>query len=320
MNPLSKLINPRFPMAAVGLERGSASAVLLQRQRQEFSLRRAATITLPESLLQPSFEEINIINTGELADALAELVTSAGLQKQRRWSVTLPEAATRAVILTLESAPASRGELDEILRWKTERSFGADFDELRVSRDRLSPDASGRPRYLAVGMRLEVLAEYESVFDALGWHTGLILPRHAGEERWLTRTRDGGRAEMDALLISSHAEGFTAVLMRGAQPLIVRSVMCDEEDRADELYRLLLFYRDRVQATDAALPVPRSIERYLVIGSGFSMDKVGEIINETLGTEARALTAPDVGLRLPADDLSFDAIAAPAGLAALAWS
>ncbi len=320
MNPFSKLIDPRFPMAAIGLERGSASAVLLQRQRQQFSLRRAATITLPDSLLHPSFDERNIAEAGELADALAELVTSAGMQRQRRWSVALPEAAARSVILTLESAPASRGELEEVLRWKTERGFGASFDELRVARERLTPDASGRARYLAIGMRVDVLAEYESVFESLGWRSGLILPRHAGEERWLARTSDGSRADADALLISSHSEGFTAVMMRAGQPLILRSVLCDDEDRADELYRLLLFYRDRVQASDAALPVPRSIERYLVTGTGFTLDSVGEVITETLGTEARALAAPDVGLRLPNGELSFDAIAAPAGLATLAWT
>jgi len=320
MNPFSKLINPRFPMAAVGLERGTASAVLLQKQRQQFSLRRAATITLPEALLKPSFDEQNISNTGEMADALAELVTSAGMQRQRRWSVALPEAAARSLILTLESATTSRSELEEVVRWKIERGFGASFDELRVSRERLTPDASGRPRYLAIGMRVEVLAEYESLFDSLGWRAGLILPRHAGEERWLARTGDGSRADSDSLLISSHAEGFTAVMLRSGQPLIMRSVMCDDEDRADELYRLLLFYRDRVQAGDAALPVPRSIERYLVTGTGFSLNSVGEVISETLGTEARALAAPDVGLRLPTADLSFDAIAAPAGLATLAWA
>jgi Tfp pilus assembly PilM family ATPase len=320
MNPLSKLINPRLPMAAIGLERATASAVLLQRQRGQFSLRRAATITLPESTLRPSFDEPNVSSTGELADALAELVTSAGLQRQQRWSVALPEAATRAVILTLESAPASRGELEEVLRWKTERGFGATFEELRVTREKLSPDASGRARYLAVGMRLEILAEYESAFESLGWRAGLILPRHAGEECWLTRTSDGGRVDADSLLISSHAEGFTAVLLRSGQPLIVRSVLCEEEDRADELYRLLLFYRDRVQASDAASPLARSIERYLVVGAGFSLDTIGELINETLGSEARALAATDVGLRLPTDDLSFDAIAAPAGLASLAWA
>ena len=320
MNPFSKLINPRLPMAAIGLERGNATAVLLQRQRGQFALRRAAVSALPQSLLTPSFDERNIASAGEMADALAELVGSAGMSRQKRWSVALPEAATRAVIMTLEGAISSRGELEEVLRWKIERGFGASYDELRVSRERLSPDANGRGRYLAVGMRLNILTEYERVFDSLGWRTGLILPRHAGEERWLVRAGSGNRTGGDALLISSHAEGFTAVMLRGSQPLIVRSVMCDEEDRMDELYRLLLYYRDRVQDGDAADPLQRSIERYLVVGSGSRLEKLGEMIDETLGTTARALDSTDVGLRLPAGNFSFDMIAAPAGLAALAWA
>jgi type IV pilus assembly protein PilM len=307
-------------MAAIGLERGHASAVLLQRQRNEFSLRRAATITLPSSLLTPSFDERNIAHTGEMAEALTELVTSAGLMKQGRWSVSIPEAAGRALILTLEATPASRSELDEVLRWKIDRGFGASYDELRVARERLAPDSNGRARFLVMGMHIKVLAEYESVFNALGWKAGLILPRHSGEERWLTRTGDGSRADTDALLISSHADGFTAVMLRAGQPLIMRTVTCDNADREDELYRLLLFYRDRMQGANGESDQPRTIERFLVTGTGFSADNVGEIINETLGSTPRALAPPDVGLRLPPSDLTFDVIAAPAGLASLAWT
>ncbi len=317
MNPFSKLINARLPTAAIGLDRGNASAVLLQRQRQQFSLRRAASIALPAGLLNPSYDDRNISSTEEIAAALSDMVTSAGLLKQQRWSVALPEASTRTVIVTIDGNATSRAELEQVLRWKTERGFGATFDELRISRERLAPDATGRPRYLAVGIRLSVLSEYERVFDSLGWRTGLILPRHAGEERWLAPT-NGARMNGDALLISSHSEGFTAVMLHGDQPVIVRSVMCDEEDRTDELYRLLLFYRDRVQGDDADT-ARVGIDRYLVVGTR-NFNNLGDMISETLGSEARALDAAEVGLNIPTGDLNFDAIAAPAGLAALAWS
>ena len=315
-NPLSKLISPRLPANALGLEGGGAVVVLLERRRRDgFALRRAATITLPGALVRPGFEERNIADTNELADALAELVTSAGLARQRKWSVTLPEATTRTAILTLESAPASRAELEEILRWKMERAFGAPLEELRVSRERLPPDAQGRARYLATGTHASVITEYEIVFAALGWRSGLILPRHVGEMRWLVR--DGARRS-DALLISSHVEGFTAVLMRHTQPLIVRSVMCDAEDRDDELYRLLLFYRDRLASAEDGTQI-QTIERLLVVGDGFGKDHVSEVVNETLGLNLRALGPAEVGLNLPPGELSFDTIAAPAGLATLAW-
>ena len=311
--PFGKLINPRFPPAALGLESSNATVVHLDRSRNNFTLRRAATVMLPENLLHPSFDEQNITDTNTLVGLLSEVALSAGLGKQRKWSVALPEGATRATILTLESTPASRAELEEVLRWKYERAFGAPEGELRVSRERLSQDLQGRQRYLAVGIRLSVLDEYEAVFEAMGWRAGLILPRHQGEARWVSRPGAG-----DSLLISSHAEGFTAVVLRGQQPAIVRSVMCEPEDRDDELYRLLLFYRDRVASTDGA-EVAHALDRLLVVGEGFNKDHVSDLISETLETRPRILDSADVGLTLPSNDLSFDALAAPAGLATLAW-
>ena len=315
--PFNKLVRPRFPSAALGLESGSAAVVYLeQRRREGFSIRRAATASIPHSLIRPSFDEQNIADANSLMNLLSEVALSAGLGKQRKWSMALPEAATRAAILTLESAPASRSELEEVLRWKYERSFGAPPEELRVSRDRLPPDAQGRQRYLATGIRLSVLAEYEGVFEALGWRTGLILPRHQGEARWIMTNGAPG----DALLISSHAEGFTALLLRDKQPVIARSVLCDAEDRDDELYRLLLFYRDRILSNAGATnTAPPPLERLLVVGEGFDKTHVSQIVNETLEVHLRALGPAEVGLALPSAELSFDAIAAPAGLATLAW-
>jgi hypothetical protein len=262
-----------------------------------------------------------VADAAELADLLARLAESTGLARRRRWSAALPEAAARTAILTLESAPSSRSEAEEMLRWKTERVFGAGADELRVSRFRLRPDAQGRVRYLATAARINVLEEYEAVFDSLGWRVGLMLPRHMGEEQWLLRDR----GPSDSLLVSSHREGFTAALLRSGQPLLVRSITCEPEDRADELYRFLLFYRDRVQAPpgdgddDAAEFAGPGIERVLVAGEGLGEQQTGAIIEETLQTRPRLLRAEDVRLALPSDELPFAQLAAPAGLAAMAW-
>ena len=310
---LSKLLHPWYPATALGLEKGLASVVELERRGKAGSLRRAATVKLPESLLTPSFEESNIEDHTELAAALRELVVSAGLSKQKRWSVSLPEATARTLILTLESNSGTGSELEEVLRWKMDRGFGVPLDELSISRERLAKDSQGRDRYLAVATRLAVLAEYEHLFGMLGWRAGLVLPRHIGESQWLTRNGSIG----DSLLLSSTPEGFTAVVFRDKQPLIFRSIDCDPDEREDELYRLLLFYRDR-RATESESDQPLS--RYLVTGDGFDKARANEIINETIGGDLRALDAEDLGLRLPGSGLDFDAIAAPAGLATLSWT
>jgi hypothetical protein len=314
---LNRLINPNFPKAAIGIKRNSISAVSLQRKGwQGFTVNRAATVHLPDFLLNPSFSETNILDLDEMLVSLNEAASGAGLGRQRKWSVSLPADAARTAILTIEHNPGSNKELQEMLTWKTERTFGAPTSELRVAYDQLSPDTGGKPRFLAVAIKLSVLEEYEGVFEALGWQVGLILPRHISEAQWLLNSSKANKNH-DALLISSQNEGFTAILIRQSQPTVVRSVTCEDTEREDELYRLLLFYRDRLAAENIG---DFSLEKFLVIGGGFSFNRLQSIIQETLGRTLPILKAEDVGLTLPSSEFSFDELAAPAGLAKLAWS
>src|SRR5712664_1766922 len=299
-NPLSKLIHPWYPSNAIGFEKGLLTMVQLERGKGMSTLKRAATVALPESLIRPSFDEPNISDLSELAAALTQLAASAGLLQRKRWSASLPDASSRSLIMTLESNPGSHAELEEVLSWKVERGFGVPSEELSLSRERLPPDAQGRDRYLMVATRAAVLAEYESVLDLLGWRAGLVLPRHVAEGRWLTL--DGSRD--DALLLSSSETGFTAVVFRGKQPLIIRTVICEPDECEDELYRLLLFYRDK-RAGDGE-QTASLLSRLLVVG-------------DAIGVDLRPLEAEDLGLQLSTRQLSFDSIAAPAGLATLSW-
>ena len=313
-NLLSRLIDPWYPATAIGLDKGVASVVQLERVKgSTCKLRRAATFNIAESLVRPSFDERNVEDVGQLAGVLRELATSAGLLKQKRWSMSLPEATARTLVLTMESQAQSGSELQEVLRWKIERGFGASLEELSVSRDKLQKDAQGRDRYLVIAVRKAVLAEYEAVLESLGWRAGLILPRHLGEAQWLIRN---GAAVGDSLLLSGSSQGFTGVIFRDKHPLIMRTVTCTEDEFEDEFYRLLLFYRDRsVPESESG----QGLTRLMVIGQGITKERAGEIVNETTGGDLRPLGADELGLQLPSRDFSFDSIAAPAGLATLSW-
>ena len=311
MSVIHKILRPRLPVTALSLSASEAAVVQLERQKGTFALRRAATVPLPAGLLRPDFTAHNIANPVQLCDLLAELSESAGLGKQRKWSAALPEACAASHILTLEQKPASRAELEEVLRWKTERAFGAPVETLRTARELLPVSDTGRTRYLAVGIRLSVLAEYEEIFDALGWKMGFIVPRHIGEARWLANNGTAG----DALLISSTPDGFTALVQRNGQPFILRSVPCELADRDDELYRLLLFYRDRAAPPEDAPP----LQKLLIIGDAAAQKHLAHIVNDTLDTNLQSLTPAQMGLNVPSPQIDFAAIAAPAGLATLAW-
>ena len=313
-NLFSRLIDPQYPATAIGLEKGTASVVHLERVKGALcKLRRAATFNIAESLLRPSFDEPNIQDPAQLAAVLSELAASAGLLKQKRWSLSLPEPTTRTLVLTMESQSQSSSEVQDVLKWKIERGFGLALEDLSISRERLEKDSHGRERYLVIAVKKSVLAEYEAVLESLGWRAGLVLPRHLGEAQWLTRTGTAG----DSMLVSGSSQGFTGVIFRDRHPLIVRTVFCTEEEFEDEFYRFLLFYRDR--GGPEGEENGHSLARLMVIGEGITKQRASEIFNETTGGDLRPLEAEDLGLQLPSREFSFDSIAAPAGLATLSW-
>lgn len=308
----SILTEPNYPGSAIGLERESVTALALQKEgRGQFGLKQAATIEMPVGLLNPSFTERNIASQEQFRVVLEEAVTAAGLIRQKNWSVSLPSGATRTAILHLEPGTSEAGDLNEVLDWKAEQSFGTPAGDLRISRFKVSDDRQGRSRYFASAVKLAVIDEYETVFESFGWKVGLVLPRAVSEAAWLARDN----SSMDSLLISSQSDGFTAFLLRGPEVAVVRSVTCGEHERDDEIFRLLMFYRDRFAGPESS----GLLDRLLAIGKDLVPNRLREISAEALGTVVSVLRPEDLGLNIPVGSLRFDEIAAPAALAKLGW-
>jgi len=304
------LTQPSYPKAAIGIEQNAISALQLRREgRGSFGIDRAATVELPSGLLTPSFTDRNIASVPEFRTLLEEAVVSAGLLSQKSWSISLPSSTARSAILTLDNA--GKGELDEILEWKAEQSFGAPSGQLRITRYPISNDRDGKQRYFATAIKLSVIDEYESVFEQFGWKAGLILPRAVAETNWLLNQSTA----MDSLLISSQSDGFTAVLLRGNEPNVVRSVTCAPNEIDDEVYRLLMFYNDRFADAQGG----NLLSRLLLIGRDLVPDKIRAISADAFGRTLAIVRSEDVGLNVPVGSLSFDDLAAPAGLAAFGW-
>lgn len=308
----SALTQPNYPTAALGIEQDFVIALALQKEgKGNFGIKQAATVELPEHLIEPNFIEKNVSSSNEMIVFLEEAITNAGLRKNKRWSVSLPSNVARTAILTLEDQPASKNELEDVLDWKAETSFGVPSGELRISREKISPDANGNRRYFATAVKLSVIDEYETIFERLGWQAGLILPRAVSESRWIS---DADSKE-DALLISSQNDGFTAMLIRGDEPAVVRSVTCNKSERDDEIYRLLVYYQDRFTGNEKG----NLLDKFLVIGRDFVPERLREITAEAFGEALEILRPEDVGLNIPERSLSFDEVAAPAGIASLGF-
>jgi hypothetical protein len=304
------LFAPRVPHIAAGFVDDNFAVVDLRRTRNGFSLASSALTQLPAQLITPNFDTLNLQDPQELSIIIRQTAEAAGLANKKQWSIALPEGAARSLVITLESKPANRKELNEVIAWKVERVIATPAAELLISRQKLRP--SGKlERYLATVARYTVLDEYEALFQSLGWQTGLMLPRHIGEAQWLMQEKTAG----DKMLVSSNREGFTAVVVRDGEPVLVRNYACDAESKTDDLHRFALYYRERL-ATPAGAPPPLS--GLLVLGQ-IDARQAQEAVGDALEEPPHIYHPQEFGLHLDDEHTWFTHLSGAAGLASLAW-
>jgi hypothetical protein len=302
-------LTPPVPTTAAGFVDNCFTVVDLRRSRQGFTLSASAVTQLSPGVVVPSFDELNILDARELTEVARQTAEAAGLANKKKWSVALPEITARSVVLTLESKPSSRAELNEVLNWKIERAVAASAAELRISRQRISPLA-GQERYVVTVARDEVAAQFEDVFSSMGWNAGLMLPRHVGEAQWLARDKSPG----DKMLVSANRSGFTSLIMRDGEPLVVRTYQCDPQTTADELHRFTLYYRDRI-APDAAAGTLTGI---LLLGD-LDISGARQAVSDATEGEPVLMHPADLGFDFSDPGIRFELLAGAAGLAAMGW-
>jgi type IV pilus assembly protein PilM len=307
MSTFSFLTKPRLPRNAFSLGGRQLAAVELRRRGTRFAIAGAAYEPIEPGLCTPSFDGRNIPRPEELAAAAFHTAEAAGLAGRQRWSVLLPEAAMRTLVVAFESVPATRAELAQIISWKTERMVGVPASDLRLAKQLVT--AGGTPKFLVVAVRESVLAEYEALFGLLGWKVGLLAPRYVGEIAWL----DWDATPGDKLLVGVREKNYTAAIVRGGELLLVRSLDPDPARFDDEVFRLASYYRDRI----ADGPEQAAISRVLLCGQ-IDGDRVSSTVGEALGIAPEIIhPVPDL-LELD-NPASFGPLAGAAGLATQAW-
>ena len=301
---------PRAPNTSAGFADDNFAVVDLRRGRHGFAIASSAVTQLPLGLLTPSFDTLNIQEPAELAQIIAQTAEAAGLSNKKRWSVALPDTSARTLVVTLESRPSSRHELNEVIAWKIERVIATPSEQLRIARQRISP-AAGHDRYLVTVIHNDVLSQYESVFSAMGWKAGLVLPRHMGEAQWLMLDDEPG----DKMLVSANRGGFTSLIIQNGEPVLVRSFACEPGATADELHRFALYYRDKLINGGGAAG---TLTRMLVLG-GIDPAEARRAVADAIENEPRTLDPAEFGMDLRGEPIRFDHLAGAAGLATIAW-
>lgn len=305
-----KFTHPRVPRNAFIIDADELAAVELQRSGGQFALLAASRSGVPEGALNPAFDQRNIVDQDVLAAAMQSVAESAGLGRKQRWSVLLPEGAVRMQTISLDAIPSSRSELKETVAWKVSRLVGAQPENLRVSFHLVT--AGNSPKLLTVAVRIDVLAEYERLFKTLGWKVGLSAPRFVGEASWFEWEKGAG----DKLVVAVRGSTCLAAFARDGELLLVRSIEGASDRLFDEIYRLSLYYRDRISPN----PDQAAIASVLTLGP-IGHEDIRSAVGDALGSAPQVVDIVPRFLQSSDPELqNMTAVLAAAGLATQAWS
>jgi Tfp pilus assembly PilM family ATPase len=303
------LTAPSLPAASLEISETHLALIALRRRGREFEPRNLGVMRLPAGLVNANFSEPNVADESVLTDLLQKTAAQAGLNRMKTLSVALPAGSARSLVVWLDAAPNSRAELSQMLEWKVERGLGRKFNELRVNYSRLR-DFNGRPQWIVSAVHQDVIEQYERIFSQIGWHVGLIVPQHLGEAQWLMRSG----LEEDQVVVSLNSAGFDAVIVRRDEPILVREVTCPLEERENEFYRLMVFYRDRLLPENS----PVTLNRMLTIGGPAEQRRFRDVLTAAIEKNTVSLDPQQLGLRVD-PNMPFNHFAAAGGLATMAW-
>jgi len=182
---------------------------------------------LPHGVVDFSMLRPNLIDPEALGIFLQKLFDEAGV-KGGRIGLTLPDMLARISLVKLPSAPRSRSEASELLRFRLKKTLPFDANEARISYQAVpaTPSGSGEPTYLTGIMHDGVAAQYESLFADLGFHVGVIETSSLSLlHLWEPVVGEALLPEQDFFFLNLEETYFTVSLVRERSRLeLVRTV------------------------------------------------------------------------------------------------
>lgn len=214
------------------------------------------------------------------------------------WTVILPDACTRVVLLDFDTLPAKSQEILPLVRFRLRRMIPFDVDAAAVSYQLLKPSnaatRNGPVQVIAAAMPAEVRAEIESLVRECEREPGTLLPATLAA---LAALPDTG----SHLLVHTGKESMTTAITRNGELLLYRRtehLEAEPEEMAQSVLVAAAYYEDTLHAP---------LEEVWVAGL-----ETPEVLRSHLEHDGRW----EIPLRSLINSEAFSAAAAPSQVAA----
>ena len=154
-------------------------------------------------------------------------------------AVVVPDASARIAFLSAESLSKTAEEQRAFIRWKLKKSVPFDVDTAQVAYRVLGPHRGGTGVDLLVALAPKsVVEEYETLFEPLDIHAGMVLPSTLAALNLLPP------AEGDTLFVKVAPDCVTTTVFQNQRVQFYRRVT--DVSLYDAVYPTVLYYQDKL--------------------------------------------------------------------------
>ena len=245
------------PDAALELAPDSVSGAVVSARGSETTVQSFAFEPLPAGALVPSLTGQNLVDRAAVVAAIKAVIDRIG--RPKKVALVVPDLATRVSLVRFDQLPASRDDLDQLIRWQVKKSAPFPIEEASLTWTPGSQAIDGAHEFVVALARRDVIREYESACEGAGLHAGLVdLSTFSVVNCYLA----GGRVPTGDWLVVQVRSDYTSIaIMRGGDVIFFRNRGEGEGDAlADLVHQTTMYYQDRLSG--------QGFTRVLVGGTG----------------------------------------------------
>jgi type IV pilus assembly protein PilM len=243
MSRLATLFGTPTPSLGVEISATRVAVVRLATEGSPATVTGLAVQALPPGAVVPALNAVNIADRNAVSGAIRNALQQLG-GRGRRAVLVVPDTIAKVSLLRFESVPPRAPDLAALVSWQVRKTAPFPVDQAQMS---YVPGAEveGAREFVVTLARRDIVAEYESVCQDAGLHTGVVDLATFNLVNAVLAA--GGPSQGDMLLVNLAPDYLTVVILREGQLMFYRHRGAEGDGSlADIVHQTAMYYEDRL--------------------------------------------------------------------------
>jgi type IV pilus assembly protein PilM len=243
MSRLATLFGTPTPSLGVEISATRVAVVRLATEGSPATVTGLAVQALPPGAVVPALNAVNIADRNAVSGAIRNALQQLG-GRGRRAVLVVPDTIAKVSLLRFERVPPRAPDLAALVSWQVRKTAPFPVDQAQMS---YVPGAEveGAREFVVTLARRDIVAEYESVCQDAGLHTGVVDLATFNLVNAVLAA--GGPSQGDMLLVNLAPDYLTVVILREGQLMFYRHRGAEGDGSlADIVHQTAMYYEDRL--------------------------------------------------------------------------